>query len=229
MQRAPQQQKVSTRIDIKGSRFNDNMWIFTDANCTRNFDNGFDGTKFLGTSLAPQLWAMETSGDYQIDAIPNINETKLGFIAGEDTQYTMTFNHTNTADTYPQMYLIDLLDNNRTIDISESGSQYSFNTISGDVNRFKIVTSLGTITDEKTTSNDYKSIQVYAKNKTIIVSNLSHESGKLSVFDLLGKQVYENAINPIGETRFNTSLIDGAYIVKVETKSSREKTVLILK
>ena len=72
------QNLVATRIDVKGSIYSDKMWIFTVATCTRNYDNGWDGFKMFGSPITPQLYALEPDGNYQIDVIPNINNTCLG-------------------------------------------------------------------------------------------------------------------------------------------------------
>jgi len=135
--------KVYTIIDVKGSRYADKMWIFSEPTCTHGFDNGWDGTKTIGSSLAPQLFSMEKDGNYQVNTVDDINETEIGFQAGEDKQYTLTFTHSNLKQRYNAVYLIDLLEN-KTIDITQSGSTYSFVThsTSTPVKRFKIVTSI---------------------------------------------------------------------------------------
>jgi hypothetical protein len=88
MQRAPESKKVLTLIDVIGTRFSDCLWLFTDSTCTHSFDNGWDGIKFIGSPLAPQLFAMEADGNYQINTVNDVNNTELGFQAGEDTQYS---------------------------------------------------------------------------------------------------------------------------------------------
>ena len=91
------QDLVGTRIDVRGARFSDQMWLFSVASCTNEFDNGWDGFKMFGTPLAPQLFAIEPDGDYQVASIPNYNDTFLGFSAGIDSVYTFTFTHQNLA------------------------------------------------------------------------------------------------------------------------------------
>ena len=137
---------VSTRIDVKGSRYSDQMWIFSVSTCTRNFYNGWDAYKMFGSSVTPQLFAWEANGNFQIDAVPDFNNTYLGFRAGEDSVYTLKFNHENVDQLYQKLYLIDLVAN-KTVDIFTTGTQYTFTAQSSDssVKRFKIVTSLTTL------------------------------------------------------------------------------------
>ncbi len=135
---------VGIRIDVIGSRYSDKMWLFTQAECTTNFDNGWDGYKMIGTNTyAPQIYAVETGGNFQVDAISNFDGTTIAFRPGEDKQYTFSFYSENLASVYQKLYLVDLV-TNKTIDIRNSGTLYTFSvdkTIDP-LLRFKIVTSL---------------------------------------------------------------------------------------
>ena len=218
---------VYTRIDIAGTRYTDKMWVFTNPTCTRGFDNGWDGQKFIGSSLAPQLWAMETSGDYQVDAVDNINNTYLGFITGEDTSYTLTFTHENLYNQYSALYLVDLMQNNQTVDISQSGTTYSFTATksSTPVKRFKIVTSPGITTE---TLNQNSDLKVRNTQKTIFIENNSNLGGMLDIYDISGKLIQSETFSANNTTAINTDLISGSYIVKARTENLSVRKVLIL-
>lgn len=140
---ASAQDLVGTRIDVQGTRFSDQMWLFSVPSCTYYFDNGWDGYKMFGTTMAPQIFAIEPDGYYQVASIPNVNNTYIGFSAGVDTTYTLTFSHQNIAVSYQQLYLIDSVAN-KTVDIYPEGSTYTFTALvtPEPVKRFKIVTSL---------------------------------------------------------------------------------------
>jgi hypothetical protein len=137
------QELTGIRIDVQGARFSDQLWLFTVPTCTYNFDNGWDGYKMIGTSSAPQLFAIESDGNYQVDAVPNVNNRYLGFSAGIDTSYTFTFNNEALSAYYTQLYMIDSVAN-KTIDIFATGTTYTFSArqTAEPVRRFKIVTSL---------------------------------------------------------------------------------------
>lgn len=137
------QDYTGTRIDVNGSRYTDQMWVFAISSCTRGYDNGWDGYKILGPSVAPQIMAMEESGHYQVDAVPDFNNTVIGFKAGEDTQYTLSFTNDNLHLKYEHLYLVDLVAND-TIDVTATGSKYTFNVVptAVPVKRFIIITSL---------------------------------------------------------------------------------------
>jgi hypothetical protein len=137
------QDLVGTRIDVnKGSNYTDNVWLYSVATCTNNFDNGWDGFKEIGSSRIPQLFAMESDGNYQVDVTNNINNTYLGFIAGQDSVYTLTFSHQNIALAYSSLYLVDSVAG-KTIDIYADGTNYTFTAKNKKtVKRFKIVSVL---------------------------------------------------------------------------------------
>jgi hypothetical protein len=138
-------QHVGMMITVRGlnTTYSDQAWIFAIPTCSYYFDNGWDGRKMPGgTSDAPQIYIPELDGNYQVAAIPDLNNTHLNFIAGKDTTYTLTFASQNLSNLYQSLYLIDSLAN-KTIDINNSGVTYEFKaTNKSALNRFKIVTSL---------------------------------------------------------------------------------------
>jgi len=231
MQRAPSaykagpSDKVFTIIDVKGSRYSDRMWIFSDTTCTRGFDNGWDGYKFLGSSLAPQLCAMEVDANFQVDAVDDINNSYLGFQAGEDTQYTLTFTHQNLEARYTELYLLDLLDNT-VIDITQSGTLFSFvaQQTTDPVKRFKLVTS--PITDTPETASQLK---IFTSQQTIFIHNLSNTPGDLVLYDMAGQFVKRLTFEANCITAVPVSLPLGAYLVKATTETVEVSKQLILK
>jgi len=137
------QDLIGTRIDVMGSRFSDQLWFFSVSSCTRGFDNGWDGFKMTGNILTPQLFAMEADANFQVDAIPDLNNTYIGFKSGDDTVYTFTFNHENLSVGYTQLYLVDSVAN-KTIDVYQTGTTYTFTApfTANAVRRFKLTTSI---------------------------------------------------------------------------------------
>lgn len=136
------QDYVYTVIDIYGTRYSDQMMLFSIDGTTHGFDNGWDAPKMYGTYLAPQLFNIEPENYYQINSMDDVNNTYLGLKSGEDTTYTMVFTHVLVETKYKQLYLIDSVAN-KTIDIFATGTTYTFTTpkFSDVVRRFKIVTS----------------------------------------------------------------------------------------
>ena len=212
-------EKVATRIDLSGSHAEDCLWIFSDPTCTADFDNGWDGYKMMGAAQNPQLYAMESKGDFQIDAVADINGTYLGFNAGEETNYKLTFTHQNTDKLYQKIYLVDLVEN-VTTDITISGSEYVFTASSTPtpVKRFKIVTA----SDVKTSIPHVNSlVKIYNSNGILFVQNQTEHMGCLTLYNMNGVAVKKIEYKANGITTTSTSnLLPGAYIAK--TSSNQE-------
>jgi hypothetical protein len=137
------QQYPCTVIDVRGSRYGDSMWLFTVAGTTDGFDNGWDGFKMFGSSLAPQIFAVGSDlKNYQVYTSSNIHGANISFRKGEDSQYTLYFKHYDLSLGYQQLYLLDKK-NMVITDIYAVGSQYSFSCESGDAEeRFRVLAYL---------------------------------------------------------------------------------------
>lgn len=207
---------VSTRIDVKGTSFGDRMWIISQPDCTREFDNGWDGYKSYYAGVT-QLFAMETSGDYQVNTVDNIHNTYLGFQAGATDTYTMTFTNENIESQYAILYLIDLFDNNKVTDITASGSTYTFTSdaTSTPEKRFKIVTNLGTVTDNPTIN--VAELKIYCSQNTLFVNNQSAVPGTLNIYDIAGRFIQNILFSANNISSLPINLPAGSYILKAKT------------
>lgn len=153
-----QDQRTCTVIDVNGGVYFDRTWLFTVPGTSQAFDNGWDSYKFLTTgSAVPQIYVIGTDGNFQVGTVGNANNTVIGFIPGEATEYTLTFTHTDLAYSYQQLYLYDKV-TDQTIDIYAQGSTYSFTSSPADVKeRFIILTSIASTdngSDTGTTTPD---------------------------------------------------------------------------
>lgn len=221
-------EKVATRIDLSGSHFADCMWIFSDPTCTTGFDNGWDGYKIKSAPQGPQIYAMESTGDFQIDAVADENGTSLGFNAGAETDYKLTFTHQNTNKLYQAIYLVDLLEN-KTTDITITGSEYSFTAISTPtpVKRFKIVTDANIKTG---TPNVSSLVKIFNSNGILFVQNQTDHIGSLTLFNLNGVAVKKTEYKANEITTISTSnLLPGAYVAKASTNQEMVTEKIIIR
>jgi hypothetical protein len=202
------------------------MWLISSPTCSRNFDNGWDGVKMLGSSLSPQLFAIESDGLYQVNSVKDIHNTVLGFQAGQDVEYTLTFTHENTERLYAGIYLVDLVEN-RVADITLSGTEYTFlaESTPKPVERFKIVTRYY----ENGNQDDSSQIRVFSGNKSVFIQNMSDESGELSLYDISGRLVDKVRFGANGVTAVFSNLTPSAYVVKAVTPSERISRRLIVR
>lgn len=219
-------EKTCTMIDVKGTRYSDRLWLFTEPTCTHNFDNGWDASKIVGSALSPQLYAVESDGDYQVSSVDNMNNTLLAFQAGEDTEYTLTFTHQNAKTYYDKIYLADLFER-KIQDITETGSTYSFTEKSTSLvkNRFSIVT----FSCAKDTTTESSDIKITSANGTIFIQNLSSHRGKATIFDVSGRFIKEASFDANGVSVVNTGMVAGTYIVKCLTENEKIAKPIIVR
>ena len=216
---------VSTMIDLTGKHYSDRMWIFTEPSCTRNFDNGWDGRKMLGSSLAPQIYAIEPDGDYQVNSISDMNNTDLAFQAGDEVEYTIKFTHENIQRQYAGVYLVDLVEN-KTVDVSENGSTYTFATAQSDApaKRFKILTR----PYEKGAPDKEALVKIFTAPGRVFVQNLSTFKGKCTLYDIAGRAIKNAPFEANAVTEVLSNLIPGAYVVNTITNGEKvSKRVIV--
>lgn len=212
--------KTYLRIDVKGDKSADRMWLFTQAGTSHQFDNGWDGYKMMGESSVPQLFATGKDGYYQVSTSHNIDETYIGFKAGDDLQYTLFFSHENLEKSYSKVILIDLAEN-KSVDILNSNSGYTFyvNNNNLDAKRFKIIT-------------EEKDIQLLVKirttEKTIFIENNTLRNGEMYVYDMTGRILHAAPIQANTTSQLTIDAPKGAYLVKsvFEQQSFSEKIML---
>jgi len=211
---------ICTIIDVKGKRFSDRMWLFTEPSCTHSFDNGWDGEKFIGSGLSPQIYAMEQDGNYQVNSVDDINNTYLGFRAGEDSLYTLTFTHQNLELKYGNVYLVDSV-TQQTVDITIDGTQYTFLSLPTDTieKRFKIITNKDISTNVITPITGITQLNVFSSKHTVYIDNKSDETGSLYLYDMTGRFIQKYNFVAQGVTTIPTDLIPGNYLVKGITKN----------
>jgi len=218
--------KICTLIEVKGEHAADRMWLFTDPACTRGFDNGKDGQKISGSALTPQLFAMEADGNYQVNAVPDVHDTELGFQAGQDVEDTLTFTHYNIEKRYAGMYLQDLVEN-KIVDITVSGTKYTFMAASTPepVKRFRIVTR----PYEKDASDAESMVKVFSSRESIFVQNFSNLDGECMIYDIAGHYTKKMPFIANGVTTITSSLKPGAYIAMAITTNEKVSKRLIVR
>jgi hypothetical protein len=232
--------QTGTRIDVQGTTYSDVTWIFTLPSCTHNFDNGYDGYKMFSANPAlPQIYVQEPDGSYQIDAIPDVNNTYLTFVAGIDTTYTLTFTSQYLANYYQSLYLVDSV-TNQTTDIYTSGTTYKFTASNKTpIKRFKIVTSIAPVVQPVTPTVEpvvppiepvvetvpaptpIPKLSITNSNKIITVINLGKDKGKLRIIRDSGKIQKTVDINAKGTTIIDANVPAGNYILNAETPTQK--------
>ncbi len=103
MRRAPRVNKAEVErmhITIRGSRFQDEVYIFAHPDFTEGFDNGWDGEKIRGASEAVQLFVRDATSRWAVAAVPTFVGTYLATYKGEDNEYTISFDYSGDETLY---------------------------------------------------------------------------------------------------------------------------------
>jgi len=200
------------------------MRLINEPGTTHGFDNGWDGYKLTGAAGTPQLYAIEESGNLQVSTSEDMNNTYLGFQAGVDTEYTLTFTHHNTASKYTVIYLVDLVEN-KTIDITTDSTTYTFNATSSDATtrRFKITTLSSHNNEPDATSR----IKIFSSANDVFIQNLDDSTGDIQIFDITGRYLKGASIIPNGITKIS-GLHPGTYVARAKTNTEQVSKRLIV-
>lgn len=218
------QEPSSTVINLTGEFGSDKLWLFTHHKFSNDFDNGYDGYKMEGSALKPQLYAVSNGTKYQINSIPELDNSTLMFKAGQDSEYSLKIKHdAATLAKYSKIYLHDLIEN-VIVDISSENNEYHFtsNATPEAQVRFKIIASK---TNDQQLNQNLTS--VYAYNERLYIQNLSDQVGRIYLYNISGRLI---AVKDI-EGYENISLaVDKktVYILKTVIANKTENNKIII-
>ncbi|MBO7458015.1 MAG: InlB B-repeat-containing protein [Paludibacteraceae bacterium] len=107
-------------LTVCGNEFGgDRVHILSRGDFSDNYEDGWDGRKLEGDSVAPKLAVVKQGGEMAVAAIESPEERYLTFRAGNDNQYTFTFNYEGE-----KIYLYDRVANQAAV--IKTGNTYSF-------------------------------------------------------------------------------------------------------
>ena len=199
----------------------DRMYLIQDSTCTANYDNGFDAPKQMTDGLL-NFYTNEACGKMEISATDNIDGIYLGFAAGEDEVYTMTFTSLIGED----LYLYDVEQD--TLVGMANGETYEFAAVAKSTNdmRFQILVNPdlsdylpnGGNGDGVTTDiYDVQTQQLWVQDKKIYVAYASANS-TLEVYTISGVAVAKYAIGYAPCILDLSNMPTGVYMLRLNDK-----------
>lgn len=214
--RAPQKEKTEIpilKMRVEGKRFADELYLLCREDWTHAYEPGFDGKKIYGDSRTPQLFAIEADDNMSVNAVDDIDGQYLGFIAGEETEYTLTFDPSTLNGQYSRLYLHDLTAGT-SIDLLASDS-YSFSVgKKGETRRF-LISSSATVNEEV----DGGLLKGYAYDGVLYVENFTDSEGDWTIYDAVGHKIDSGIVPGLGRYSYTLNLPYGAYTVYLRTNS----------
>ena len=196
----------------------DRMYLIQDSTCTANYDNGFDAPKQMTDGLL-NLYTNEACGKMEISATDNIDGIYLGFAAGEDEVYTMTFTSLIGED----LYLYDVEQD--TLVGMANGETYEFAAAAKSTNdmRFQILVNPelsdylpnGGNGDGVTTDiYDVQTQQLWVQDKKVYIAYAS-ANNTLEVYTISGVAVAKYAIGYAPCTLDLSNMPTGVYMLRL--------------
>lgn len=216
--RAPQKQAPDfRRIRIQASSQNsgaDRMYIIQESSTTRGYDNGYDG-KNINAKGQVNIYTNEPFGKMEVSCANNIDSMYIGFRAGSDSQYQLTFGSL-VGDS---LYLKDLNDN--TIIRMEEGGIYHFFAEPNSVNhsRFQILLHPSEVAGDNTTTGDHQVCQakIWIDHQYLYITDAPIASQAI-IYAISGQRVASYTVNNSYYTIPLSSLNSGIYILQINNQ-----------
>ena len=198
----------------------DRMYVIQHENTTRGYDNGYDAKNILAEGQA-NIYTNEVDGQMEISVADQIDSTFIGFTAGEDSVYTLTF----TSLVGKDMYLHDLVADSLFL-LVEDG-QYSFSAQPNSVNdlRFQLILypelSDDNLEDNVTTGmeNVLSSARIWVNDKQIYITNAPQNS-TLDIYTVSGMCITSSlTIHDAPCTIDLSHLPTGVYVLRLNNQA----------
>ena len=162
------------------SGYRDRVYLWQHEDFADGFENGWDGHKLFGESIAPQLYAQTPDGMMAVNCAPEFDGTILGFTKGSlDNTYTFRF----APQTDEVLYLNDMRTQTSTLINAEN--TYTFTAGEDDSARFLI--SRTPYPKMPTGVSDTQASS--SKARKIFINGQLYVLNGNALFDITGKRV----------------------------------------
>ena len=191
------------KINVKSSTSNDRLYLIEHANCTPNFDNGYDAIKLFDNN-GPQIFAINDSIYTSINTDSSLINQRIGFKGDSEYEmYTLTFD-IDKLHSYSKLYLYDII-TNEYVDILNNETYIFYNFPSYNDARFLITT------DKKTEDND-----ITTTLETIHTINEVNLNDVICIYNFNGHLIYNSKVDSSNDLN---NLTNGIYIVITNNKT----------
>jgi hypothetical protein len=213
-------------LETDGDGYSDETFIQLDSAATSHFDSQNDAYKLFGISSAPQIYSLISDTSASINVLPYAGQNTivpLGFKVGSTGNYSI-ISHGMSSFTYvSSIYLKDAKLNYWQDLMTDSIYNFTSNP-SDDPDRFFIYfnyvpAGIGTVEKD--------GIMIYSYEDFVYIRNLGNQNvmGHVCVYDLLGRQVFNDQLMDMQVNKFHPGVETGYYLARVFT----EKKVYLCK
>ena len=211
------------RIRIHATSANsgaDRLYVIQDTICTSKYDNGYDATN-QATSGLVNIYTNESAGKMEVSCSNNMDSIYIGFMAGEDSQYTLHF-----GAECGNIYLKDL--ENDSIFRMQEGEPYHFTAVPNSTNdlRFQILLypqldyqrpEIGEEDKLVTSVTDIPMAQIWSDGNYIYIANTPIDT-TVRVYTISGYLLSTVALDQMPYTLDLSHLTAGVYMIQVNNQ-----------
>lgn len=191
----------------------DRMYIIQESATTRDYDNGYDAPNQFAEGLA-NIYTTESFGKMEVSCSNRIDSMYIGFQAGADNHYTLSF-RSLIGDS---LYLKDMEQD--TIIRMEEGAEYHFSATPYTTNdlRFLLLLHPQLESDDTPTHIDQvHQMEIWNDNNRLYITNAPANS-VASIYTVSGQPVIHSTIQYTTHTIDINHLQQGVYILRINNQ-----------
>ena len=195
----------------------DRMYIIQESTTTRDYDNGYDAPNHFAEGIA-NIYTNEPFGKMEVSCANDIDSMYIGFQAGTDEQYTLSF-RSLIGDS---LYLKDL--SNDSIFLLTEGGKYHFTAqpLSTNDLRFQVLlhpvfnnedTNAGVTTDMEYVADTH----IWHDHNQLYITNAPANS-TLALYNINGQLILSHTTQHTTHTIDLNHLHQGVYILQLNNQ-----------
>lgn len=191
----------------------DRMYIIQESATTRDYDNGYDAPNQFAEGLA-NIYTTESFGKMEVSCANDIDSMYIGFQAGADNHYTLSF-RSLIGDS---LYLQDMEQD--TIIRMQEGAEYRFSATPYTTNdlRFLLLLHPQLESDDTPTHIDQvHQMKIWNDNNRLYITNAPANS-VASIYTVSGQPVIHSTIQYTTHTIDINHLQQGVYILRMNNQ-----------
>jgi hypothetical protein len=216
------------KINVVGSpnEFKDELSVYFNDAMTAGYDRGFDALKMDGIANAPQIYTVMEGNNLAVNALASYEPSiaiPMSFKAGLFGSYMLTAGEIESFSTDVGISLEDL--KTGTVQDLRKNPDYTFTHDPANLpERFLLRFNNGALSDKDPAVDPSKEFTIYSFGNTVYVRHNKSSNvdvmGNVSVFDLLGREVFHARLECNLLSGYSVNLPEGYYVVSVRTQET---------
>ena len=187
----------------------DRLYIIQSDETTPNYDNGYDAPNQTVNGLT-NIYTTESFGKMEVSCSNHIDSMYIGFQAGSDTQYTLSF----SSLIGDMLYLEDLEQD--TVVAMQQDMPYTFTATALSINdhRFRLLLSPKGGNNSPTDTEDINNVSIWMDNNVLHITGTPANS-TLQIYNVSGAHILTQAISDTPYTYNLSHLSAGVYLIRI--------------